>query len=222
MSIALANASFLATHSHGFLRQDVVCRLERRCHPSASSGESIEWSAGNNHSHKKRRRVFYPFCLGKIAWGELFKANARSFLAEAFGPTADRFTRNLASPELLSDIEVALWGLISPIAKQSNYFGAPPLAGETEGQQIWRCLLESSPAVANRCFQVGQSDEEAYRRYRECKENIIRAFGSADMSGQTSPCRYLRADMSGQTSLKLTIQNSVHSPSIYLHSVCRL
>ena len=79
MSIALPNASFLATHSHGFLRQHVVCRLERCYHPSASSGESIERSAGSNHSHKRRRRMFYPFCLGRNGWRGIVQAQCALF-----------------------------------------------------------------------------------------------------------------------------------------------
>ena len=75
---------------------------------------------------------------GKWLEGEFFKADARSFLAEAFGPTAEDFTRNLASPEVLNQLEMEVWGLISPLAKQSNNLGASPLAGEPEGQEIWR------------------------------------------------------------------------------------
>ena len=120
--------------------------------------------------------VWGQWLEGLEEW-EFFKADARSFLAEAFGPTAEDFTRNLASPEVLYQLELEVWGLISPIAKQWNNLDASPLEADFEGQEIWRCLLESSPAVAIRCLEFEQSQEEAYRRYRQGKDKIIHAFG---------------------------------------------
>ena len=43
---------------------------------------------------------------GDLVGGELFKRNARSFLREAFGPTAERLKYKLSSQELLGDMEV--------------------------------------------------------------------------------------------------------------------
>ena len=52
--------------------------------------------------------------------GELFMRNARSFPSDAFGPTAERFRPSLKSDELMAELEVALWVLLAPIAKQSR------------------------------------------------------------------------------------------------------
>ena len=50
--------------------------------------------------------------------GELFRSDARGFLRDAFGPTPEGFKLRLASEDLLSEMEVALWELLAPIAKQ--------------------------------------------------------------------------------------------------------
>ena len=74
--------------------------------------------------------------------GELFKSNARWFLRDAFGPTAAGFKSKLASEILLGEMEMALWELIAPIAKQSGILGPPPNAGVQEGQHVWKCLVQ--------------------------------------------------------------------------------
>ena len=93
---------------------------------------------------------------GEWECGELFKRDARSFLFEAFGPTAEIFKSRLSSEELLGDMELGLWDLIQPIAKQSDPFGAPLHAGGNEGQHVWHCLLASSFDVAQRCVGAGR------------------------------------------------------------------
>ena len=70
---------------------------------------------------------------GDLLGGELFKRNARSFLREAFGPTAERFKSRLSSEELMGDMEVALWEMIAPIAKQSDPFDNPSYEGSIVG-----------------------------------------------------------------------------------------
>ena len=109
---------------------------------------------------------------GKIVNDTLFKLDAREFLRVSFGPTAEDFRARISSVEHMETMEVALWDMIAPIAKHGY------TAGYTEGQLVWNCLLELSFDVARQCFDAGQADVERFRLYRECKENIIKEFGS--------------------------------------------
>ena len=111
------------------------------------------------------------------ASGELVKSNARLFLRDAFGPTAEGFKRKVASVDLMDEIEMALWELIEPVAKQSGIHGPPPNAGNQEGRHVWKCLVRSSSTVAERCVRAGQEDAERFRVYRERKDKVIQEFG---------------------------------------------
>jgi len=104
---------------------------------------------------------------GNRVSGELFRSDARGFLRDAFGPTPEGFKLRLASEDLLSEMEVALWELLAPIAKKERDFDALLCAGEREGQLIWECMMESSFDVARRCVAAGRADEENFRQYRE-------------------------------------------------------
>ena len=81
-------------------------------------------------------------CSIHSVWGDmlgekLFKSNARSFLHEAFGPTAERFIHKLSCPQLLAEIELELWDLIAPFAKQPGPFHGPSYGRSAEGQYVW-------------------------------------------------------------------------------------
>ena len=102
----------------------------------------------------------------------------RLFLRDAFGPTAEHFRSRLLSDEVMAELEVALWELLAPIAKQSGPFGSAPHMGTNEGKRVWNCLLESSCDVARRCFDAGRADVENFRAYREYKEKVMQEFSS--------------------------------------------
>ena len=110
--------------------------------------------------------------------GELFKRDARVFVRDAFGPTPQSFKSRLASGELLGEMELALWDLIAPIAKQGGVFDGLLGAGEREGELIWECMEECCFDVALRCVAASQAEEENFRRYRERKDRIVEEFGS--------------------------------------------
>ena len=130
-------------------------------------------------------------CSIHSVWGDwvegaLFKSDARSFLRDTFGPTAEDFKTNLGSPELLADLEVALWDLLLPIAKQTVNFGDDSHLGDKEARHVWNTLLRQYPGVAARCLQAGCADEECFRKYRACKDKIIQEFASVCIAGLRS------------------------------------
>eukprot|EP00959_Pyramimonas_sp_CCMP1952_P363576 7613415-Pyramimonas_sp.AAC.1 len=75
-------------------------------------------------------------------------------------------------------MEWALWDLIQPFAKQSDPFGAPPHAGDNEGQHVWRCLLESYFDVAQRCAEACRKELRKFELHRERMTKIMQEFGS--------------------------------------------
>ena len=75
------------------------------------------------------------------------------------------------------EMEVALWEMLSPIVKQLDHLDMPPCTGDNEGRLVWRCLIESSRDVAQRCLDAGRADMEKFCIYRECKERVIQEFG---------------------------------------------
>ena len=91
---------------------------------------------------------------------------------------AGHFRSRIASVEQMEEMEIALWDMIAPIAKQDGDFGIPPHAGETEGKLVWRCLLEISVDVARLCYESGRADVEKFQVYRACKEKVIQDFRS--------------------------------------------
>ena len=84
-------------------------------------------------------------CSIHAVWGDwvegsLFKRNARGFLSTTFGPTSTDFRKKLASSELLAELEIALWDLLSPIAKQSINEGADTHLRDKEAYYVWNIL----------------------------------------------------------------------------------
>lgn len=115
---------------------------------------------------------------GNFVNGTLYKPEARDFLRAGFGPTAEHFRTRIASVEDMQTMELALWDMILPIAKQDAPFGAPPHAGDKEGKLVWNCMLKLSSNVAWKCFEAGQADKKRFQLYWKCKENVIQKFGS--------------------------------------------
>ena len=115
---------------------------------------------------------------GDAVNGELFKPNARSFLREAFGPNAGHFAAKVASDELIAEIEIAVWEMIAPIAKQSILGNEAPEANDHEGKLLWNSILASSAEVAQRCCDACETDMLNFQIYRESKEDVMKRFSS--------------------------------------------
>ena len=109
----------------------------------------------------------------------LFKADARKFLGDAFGSTADVFKARLSSKELFAELEIAVWEQILPLAKRSSTALANPAqVADREGQHIWNCLLHSCQGVAQRRAGFCRADDEETTLYRKCKDKVIEKFSS--------------------------------------------
>ena len=93
-------------------------------------------------------------CAIHSIWGDwlcgmLFKADARKFLGDAFGSTAEVFKARLSSKELFAELEIAVWEQILPLARQSSApLANPAQVADREGQHIWNCLLHPCQGVS--------------------------------------------------------------------------
>ena len=79
---------------------------------------------------------------------------------------------------MLAELEIALWDLLSPIAKQCVNEGADTHLRDKEAYYVWNILHHKYPAIAARCVHAARADAECFQKFRECKDRIITEFAS--------------------------------------------
>ena len=82
--------------------------------------------------------------FGDDVSGEFVKANARAFLLEEFGDSAEIFSSRLQDPALFQNVQDVLWkGLLKPL--RGGIDNERVAEQEEEGKMIWDQLLHTKP-----------------------------------------------------------------------------
>ena len=112
--------------------------------------------------------------FGKVQQGEYRKNNARSFLRNAFGATAEVFAAKLDDAASLDEIKNVLWAdLVKPHALEAAGLTNEQLVLRPEGGMVWSHLTHD---LVQECIQAVQVEHFAYQKFLEERKRICQKF----------------------------------------------
>ena len=115
---------------------------------------------------------------GSTVDGEIYKANARQWMRDQLGQTVEDFRKKLNSPNMLAEVEMALWDLVAPAARQQAFASLQQdQEVQEESRRLWDNLCSRNPDVVRRCTSAVVAEQEAFTMLRQCKEQVISELG---------------------------------------------
>ena len=117
--------------------------------------------------------------FGDDVSGEFVKANARAFLLDAFGDSAEIFELKLQDPAVFQNLQDILWKeLLKPCASLTAGIDNERFAEQEEGKMIWDQLLHTKPNVYANCIRAAEEEAAAYQSFKQKRNGIVEIFGT--------------------------------------------
>ncbi len=114
--------------------------------------------------------------FGTLTYRGLFKQNARAFLADAWGTTAEDLRRRTNDDALLRDVEDVLWqDLVKPCAAQEAGIEDGNLTVREEDLMVWAKVCKV-PDLRQRCVQEVLEQEATYAAFRQERNHVAQVF----------------------------------------------
>ena len=108
--------------------------------------------------------------FGEAHDGGFKRANARQFLRNTLGETADVFTARVGDVAIVSELVDVLWQeLIQPCA-------AKKVGLRIEARLVWDEITRTNPPLAQLCVEVAASEQRTYEEFMVVRGNAISEF----------------------------------------------
>ena len=114
--------------------------------------------------------------FGTLTSRGFFRQNARAFLADAWGTTAEDLRRHTKDDALLRDVEDVLWqDLVKPCAAQEAGIEDGNLTVREEGLMVWAEVCKV-PDLRQRCIETVLEQEATYAALRRERNHVVQVF----------------------------------------------
>ena len=137
-----------------------------------SHGRTCQVDRTNGDGARAIHSVF-----GERHHGLFWKKDARIFLRNTFGPTADMFSARLGDAAILSELRNVLWQeLLKPyVAKEAGLHDSRFVL-RREGGMIWNQMKRSREDLVQQCVDAFRSEHHAYEKFMAVRHRIVTEF----------------------------------------------